>query len=244
MADLEPPDGSHDSEPGGGIGIGSFLNTAPRAIGSVTALIGAITGLLIALNKVGFLGGDGGGGATTTTETVGAGLFGEMTRPLGRVYFDGKIMYVKAALPNRPFLVLANLEKPLADVAMSARIKWLSGSRDYGVSLVCRYESNSSYYLLAVLSGGRYNIVRYRNGKPSSLTHGIQRSSAVTDDANDITARCVGDQPTRLTLEANGRTVGAVNDANGIEGGNVGIRAGSSESFVTVGFEDFVLKYL
>jgi hypothetical protein len=33
-------------------------------------------------------------------------------------------------------------------------------------------------------------------------------------------------------------------DPNGIESGNVGIRAGSSESFVTLRFEDFVLRYL
>jgi hypothetical protein len=33
-------------------------------------------------------------------------------------------------------------------------------------------------------------------------------------------------------------------DPDGIESGNVGIRAGSSESFVVFRFEDFVLRYL
>ena len=243
LADIEPPDGS-DSEPGGGFGISSFLSTAPRAIGSITAFIGAVTGLLIALNKVGILGGDGGGGATTTTAMPGTRLFGEMTRPMGRVYFDGKTMYVKAAIPRHPFIALANLEEPLQDVKMSARVRWVSGSHGYGVGLICRYQSNSNYYLLAVLTGGRYNIVKYSDGKLTSLTQGIQESSAVTDDANDITARCVGDQPTRLTLEANGVTIGMVDDDNAIENGNVGIRLGSNESFVTLGFDGFVLKYL
>ena len=243
MADLEPPDGSEDSEPGGGIGIGSFLNTAPRAIGSITALIGAITGLLIALNKVGILDGNDGGGGTTTTEMPGSGLFGPFTRPVGRVYFDGKTMYVKAAVPGRPLLVLANQEKPLQDVTMSAHVKWVSGASDYGLGLICRYESNRTYYLLAVLSGGRYNIARYRDGNLTSLT-GIQTSNTIKEGANDITARCVGDQPTGLTLQANGQTVAAVKDAEGIEGGNIGVRVGSSESFVTISFDDFVLKYL
>jgi hypothetical protein len=237
LADLEPPDGS-DSEPGGGFGIGSFLSTVPRAIGSITALIGAVTGLLIALNQVGFLDGDDGDDATTTTR-----VFSEITRPMGRLYFDGKTMYVKAAIPRHPFIALANLEEPLHDVKMTARVKWVSGSSDYGVGLICRYESNSNYYLLAVLTGGRYNIVKYDDGRLTSLTHGIQESSAITDDANDITALCVGDQPTTLTLMANGVTVGTVDDANALESGNVGIRLGTNESVVTLGFDDFVLKY-
>jgi hypothetical protein len=238
LADLEPPDG-HDSEPGGGFGIGSFLNTAPKAIGSITALIGAITGLLIALNKVGLLDGDDGGPKTTTTETP----FAAFTRPAGRVYFDGKTMYVKAAVPGRPLVVLANQEEPLQDVTISARVKWLSGASDYGLSLICRYESNRNYYLLGVLSKGRYNIARYRDGKLTSLT-GIRTSSAIEEGANNITARCVGDQPTALTLEANGQTVDSVKDAEGIEGGNIGVRVGSGESFVTLSFDNFVLKHL
>jgi hypothetical protein len=94
-----------------------------------------------------------------------------------------------------------------------------------------------------VLTGGRYNIVKYDDGRLTSLTHGIQESSAITDDANDITALCVGDQPTTLTLMANGVTVGTVDDANALESGNVGIRLGTNESVVTLGFDDFVLKY-
>jgi hypothetical protein len=243
LADIEPPDGSHDSEPGGGIGIGSFLSSAPRAIGSITALIGAVTGLLIALNKVGVLGGDKAGGGATTTETYGSGLFTPLTRTTGsRVYFDGKTMYVKAATPTRPLLVLANQDKPLEDVAMSFRVEQVGGASDYGMALICRYDSNRNYYFLSVLSGGRYNIARYRDGKLKSLAHGT--SSALTEGANDITAKCVGDQPTSLRLEANGRTVGTAKDADGLAGGNIGIRVGTNESFVTVRFEDFILRSL
>jgi hypothetical protein len=241
LDDLEPTDESPDSGAGGG--LGSFLNSTRNVVGAATGLILAISGLVVALNKVGIL--DRGGDDETTTETrPPAGLFGPITRPIGRVYFDGETMYVRAAQAGRPLLHLADQEKPLRDVSMSARVSWVSGARDYGMSFICRYDNSSNYYLLGVLSDGRYNIGRYRDGRLASLTGGIQHSTAIEEDANDITARCVGDDPTTLTLEINGRTVATKQDPDGIATGNVGIRAGSSESFVTFRFEDFVLRYL
>jgi hypothetical protein len=42
----------------------------------------------------------------------------------------------------------------------------------------------------------------------------------------------------------NGHTVGSVKDSTGLTAGIVGLRVGSGESFVTLRFQDFVLKYL
>jgi len=39
-------------------------------------------------------------------------------------------MYVKAAMPSRPLVHLANLEKALGDVSTSARVRWVSGGSD------------------------------------------------------------------------------------------------------------------
>jgi hypothetical protein len=226
-------------ESGTGGGLGAFLSSAPRVIGSITALIGAVTGLLIALNKVGWLDGD-----SPKPEDADS-VFGTLDRePIGRVYFDGKTMYFKDTTPNNPLVHLAKLDDPLHDVSMNARVRWFSGAKDYGVSFICRYQSPANYYVLAVLSGPRYNIVRYRNKKPISLTGGIKPTDALNDDANQITAKCVGDQPTILTLQANGQTIGTARDDDGIESGNIGVRVGSSESFVVLRFDDFVLKYL
>lgn len=221
-------------------GLGAFLSSAPRVIGSITALIGAVTGLLIALNKAGIIGGD-----DPVTEAADS-IFGPLEKPpLGRVYFDGKTMYVKASKPRNPFLHLATLEEPLGDVSMNARVGWLSGAKDYGVSFICRYESPANYYVLAVLSGPpRYNLIRYRDQKPISLTGGIKPTDAVNEDANQMTAKCVGDEPTILTLQANGQTIGTAKDADGIESGNIGVRVRSDESIVTIRFNDFVLKHL
>jgi hypothetical protein len=238
--DLEPPE-SPDSGSGGG--LGSFLNNTRNVIGAITGLIVAISGLLIALNRAGIL--DGGDDNETQTETRPTNaLFGPIKRPIGRVYFDDETMYVKAAQAGRPLLHLADQEKPLRDVSMSARVSWVSGASDYGMSFVCRYDNSRNYYLLAVLSDRRYNIARYRDGRIVSLTGGIQQSTNIDERSNDITARCVGEDPTTLSLEVNGRTVATKKDPDGIESGNVGIRAGSSESFVVFRFEDFVLRYL
>ena len=98
--------------------------------------------------------------------------------------------------------------------------------------------------MLAVLKGGDYNLVRYGNGKPISLIGGMKPTSALTEGTNMLTAKCVGDEPTILTLQANGQTIGTAKDDDGVESGNIGVRVGSSESFVTLRFDDFLLKYL
>ena len=236
MTDHEPP-----PEPDGdssGSWFTTFLSSTPRVIGSVTALIGAISGLLIALNRVGILGSDD----TTTTSKPAQSLFSRIDRPAGTVYFRGTTMYVTVAQPQTPLLLLANQRKQLQDVAMRTSVTWLSGASDYGYSLLCRYRNSRNYYLVGVLSGGRYNMARYRDGALTSLRHG--QSGYINDQKNDVTVRCVGDDPTTLSLEVNGHTVASFKDRTGLAGGNVGMRVGTRESFVTLRFQDFVLKYL
>lgn len=153
-------------------------------------------------------------------------------------------MYVKATTPNNPLVHLAKLDDPLHDVSMNARVGWFSGAKDYGVSFTCRYQSPANYYVLAVLSDPWSNIVRYRNRKPISLTGGIKPTDAVNKNANQITAKCVGDQPTILTLQANGQTIGTAKDDDGIESGNIGVRVGSSEILRGAFASMTSLKYL
>ena len=238
MTDPEPSPGP-DDDPSGSW-FSTFLSSTPRVIGSITALIGAISGLLIALNKVGVLG----DGDPPITSKPAQSLFSPMTRPIGRVYFEDTTMYVKAAQPRTPVLLLADQDKQLQNVSMSTNVTWMSGASDYGYSLLCRYRNSRNYYLVAVLSGGRYNMARYRDGALTSLTHGIQQSNFIEDAENDVTVKCVGGDPTTLSLEVNGHPIGSATDPTGLEGGNVGMRVGSGESTVTLRFEDFVLKYL
>ena len=48
---------------------------------------------------------------------------------------------------------------------------------------VQRYVYAGNYYLVSVLTGGRYHVVRYAKGKPRSLTSGIQTSGAGTAES-------------------------------------------------------------
>jgi len=82
MSDPEPPSGPDDDS---GSGLSSLLKSTPKVIGSITALIGAISGLLLALNKGGVIGGDGGEAAAKTTTTPAQSLLSPMKRPVGHV---------------------------------------------------------------------------------------------------------------------------------------------------------------
>jgi hypothetical protein len=252
MSEPEPGgDGRADRGGGNRSSLTAFLTSGPALIGAFAALITAITGLIIGLNEIGVIGGDNGettADTTTaeddTTTTGAAAYFKPMTSHLGRVYFDGATMLVTAKEPNRPLVWPADIEEPLRDVRMSVRARWVSGAPSYGAGLICRYENPNNYYLLAVFSGGGYNVVRYTGGKPRSLDRESPESSDDSDDEDDIEARCVGDDPTSLTLIVDGDEVATVQDQDGIESGIVGIRVGTDEARVTVGFDDFVLRSL
>lgn len=239
MPDIEPPEGSGDADSSGG--FASFFSTTPKVIGAISGLIVAVSGLLVALNKAGLLNGDTEPKPVTTTSEPKAGttLFSEFDRRNGRLYFQGSTMYVHTKQTRSPVVALSKQEAPL-DVGMSTRVEWKSGANDYGVSLICRRKNARNYYLLGVLpSKGGYNIARYREGRLASLAHGT--SPRVDDKVNDLKAHCLNDQPTILTLEVNGKIVARKSDPEGLEAGDVGIRVGSNESEVTVGFEDFEL---
>ncbi len=236
-----------DPGPGdAGGGGGSFWTSLPTILSAAALLIGAVTTAIVQLRGNG---GDdrqasGATGTTQTTSTPGLSQFVAMTRPGGRNYFEGDTMYVKASVPARPVLVLAEGDQPLQDVRMRAHTEWVSGAKDYGIGFVCRYANANSYYLLSVLSGGRYHIVRYRQGKPVSLTGGIQTNGLIEDGANDIDVKCIGSNPTLLTLLVDGKEIETVRDEDGIAEGSVGVRVGTSESVVTCSFRDFTLSSL
>jgi hypothetical protein len=238
-----PPDGGEGSETASsGHGVVSFLTSLRGLVSTFAALVIAVGGLITALNQVGVL--DGDGGAETETNQSGSDLFTAVTRPNGRVYFDGEVMYVRASIPGEPFLHLADGDERLADISMETRVEYVSGADDYAFGLVCRYRSAANYYLLSIFSGGRYHVVRYRDGRAVSLTGGIQEGAPIREGANEVYAKCVGGSPTTLTLSVNGQAVATVADRDGIESGIFGIRTGSGESFVTMKLDGFELRLL
>jgi hypothetical protein len=120
-------------------------------------------------------------------------------------------------------------------------VQRVSGAYDYGISFVCRYRNAANYYLLAFLSNGGHNIVRYRNGKPTFLSR-RQGTAEATEGPKKLAARCLGVEPTILSLSVDGRTLGRAEDRDDIPSGTAGIRLGSSESRVTCRFDDIVFR--
>jgi hypothetical protein len=244
VSDHEPPSGPEDSESTGA--LGSFLSSTPRVLGSVTALIGAISGLIIALEKAGVIGGDS---KTMTTQVTTGGndaesLFAPGPRGNGGVRFEDGTMYVTAKTPRHGVRVLADQESSLQDVELSARVKWESGADDWSFALVCRSQDSRNYYLLGVTSSGKYNIAKYRDGRLRPLT-GLRQSDAIDSRENRVRVRCAGYRPTTLTLAVNGETLASFPDGNDdLESGNVGLRVGSTEDVVTCSFNDFLLTPL
>lgn len=242
--DPEPPAGSDDSDsPTGGLsGFMGFMGSTPRVIGAITALIGALSGLLLALNKAGILGNGGPTSSTPGTTTV-AEPFG----PNGQGGGDGDVelkdgaLYVTANEPGHGVRVLADPESTSTSTTLTARARWVEGERDWSFALVCRFQGSRNFYLLGVIPiKHQYNIARYRDGRLTSLS-GLQRSDAIRGNDNRVTARCIGKQPTTLTLKVNGETLPSVRDPNGLEYGNVGIRVGSSVGVVTCAFSELEL---
>ena len=248
MADTEPPLGSDNSDSSGG--LSAFLNTTPKMISGVAALIGAVTGLVIALNKAGVLGSDNAASTVSTTQTggtttgSGTALFGAKTQGGGdgRVWVENGTLYINARERQHGVRVLADQENPPADVSLSSSVKWISGERDWSFSVLCRFQDSRNFYLLGVIPPKRlYNIAVYRAGRLRSLS-GLRPSDAIRKDENTVTATCTGSDPTVLSLKVNGETVKTVYVPNGLDGGNVGVRAGSAVGPVTTAFDDLDLE--
>jgi hypothetical protein len=244
---MDDPDAGPSSEPVGdggqaSHGIVSYLTSLRGIVSTVAALVIAIGGLITALNQAGLIGGDDDNGQTTTIDDER--LFAPVTRPNGRVYYDGDVLYVRASTPSRPLLHLAESDEAFGDISFGGLLEWVSGAKDYAFGFVCRYRNAANYYLLSVLSGGRYNIVRYRDGKPFSLTGGFEEDEPLEDESNRVYAKCVGHEPTTLSIDVNGRTVASAEDAEGIDTGIFGLRVGSGESFVVLKLEALELRHL
>jgi serine/threonine protein kinase len=188
--------------------------------------------------------------ATTGTATVdGSAAFSDPPNLFRAVERDGSnAMFSNAAYAffvnaaNQPLISVADREAP-ADVRITVDVTG-GGSSDFGASVLCRYQGSGDYYLLAIASDGRYNVVKYAGGEPGSLQGGFKTSSAVQPDGatNHVEATCQGSDPVDLTLVVNGTRVARITDSDSPHtGGTVGLRVGTTEPPVSIQFENFVM---
>lgn len=188
--------------------------------------------------------------APTTTTEPGAGfsdppsLFRPIDRDDASAVFRGDAYVFRLEEANRPLVSFASGAAP-QDVRVAIDVRGAGG--DYGAAVLCRGSGPGNYYLLAVASGQRYNVVKYRGGSPRSLVGGFQTSSVIEPGsaANRLEAECEGTGTVSLTLLVNGTRVASVADAdNPLSGGKVGLRAGTDSPPVRVRFQNFVMTSL
>ena len=187
---------------------------------------------------------------TATTATVDGSaafsdppsLFREVERDGSNASFNGSAYAFFVNEANQPLISVADREAP-ADVRVSADV--LAGtSSDYGASFLCRYQGSRDYYLLAIASGRRYNIVKYVDGDPQSLQGGFRTSNAVRTGSatNQVEATCEGSDAVDLTLVVNGTRIARVTDTDSpLTDGTVGLRVGTIEPPVRIQFQNFVM---
>lgn len=195
---------------------------------------------LVVVTQVDPLDDGGDDGDTVGTLPAAARYFEEFDGDRGRVWFDGGAMYVQAREEGRR---LVSFAQGVDANRFRVRATYVDGAAEHGFGLICRHEFAGRYYVLAVSSDSRYNILEYENGRPRSLVGGFQRSGTIDRRTNTVEARCEGEGPVTLTLLVNGTSVRPpVEDVETpILRGAIGLRVGAPEPPVTLRFDDFEL---
>jgi hypothetical protein len=143
------------------------------------------------------------------------------------------------------FLVLS-LTKPIwsvrskvyNDVRVEVDAAQTAGPRDGYYGLVCRYEDDGNYYLLAVSPDGNFGIGKVRYGELTFLTFTDQFAGLLSPLGNRLRADCVGNT---LSLYVNGTKVLETMDYD-LVSGQVGMVVGNRSAPGTdVKFDNFIV---
>ncbi|MFI7454949.1 serine/threonine-protein kinase [Nonomuraea sp. NPDC049714] len=127
-------------------------------------------------------------------------------------------------------------------VAVSAEVKQVTGSGEYGV--YCHAADDKSYYEFGLDTGGNARIRRIYDGAGGTLTQPVKVGEL--KGKVRIEAACEQTGPAvRLTMWVNGERVQQADDPNGIGNGEVGLFARTpkdSESVLKTTWDDFELR--
>lgn len=157
------------------------------------------------------------------------------------VYVQGGELYLEDR--GKGVAVYAPLSGKLYDdVAVSVEVRYVQGTTDNWMGVVCRQQDEENYYLLAISADGFYLIMRVENGTNTVLA-GPKMSDAINKGKtkNDITVRCQGNS---LSLQVNGNFVVARTDNVLGAPGQVGLFADAvaSGEMATIAFDNFELS--
>lgn len=119
----------------------------------------------------------------------------------------------------------------------------VGGSDDNDFGVICRYQDNNNLYQFVISSDGYVGIMKWVDGS----LHNIGADTLIEHPAvnmgnahNHISAECNGDT---LTLYVNGQQVSSVQDTSFLNGGDVGVFAGTYDDPGTdIHFDNFVVS--
>jgi hypothetical protein len=154
--------------------------------------------------------------------------------------YEGGFYRIYIDKPSLFYWSNPNLE--FTDVSLEVEASKSSGPDNNFFGLLCRYQDQYNFYMLAISSDGFYSIRKYQEGSFSYLgAEQWQFSEAIHQGktTNVIRADCIGDT---LTLYTNGIKLAEASD-NTFQVGDVGLTAASLEMAGTnILFDNFVAK--
>lgn len=124
-----------------------------------------------------------------------------------------------------------NADRNFDDVIITTQARQAGGPDDNAYGVICRYQSDSDFYVFLISGDGYYAIGKYQTGAPQIeyVTGEGQYlySDAINQGAatNEIKASCVGNV---LTLSVNGILLDSVTDPTFVRG-DIGLGASTFE---------------
>lgn len=120
-----------------------------------------------------------------------------------------------------------NADRNFDDVIITTQARQIGGPNDNAYGVICRYQSESDFYVFLISGDGYYAIGKYQTGT-NQIEYLTDDGQYIYSDvinqgeaANEIKASCVGNE---LTLTVNGILLDTVNDPTFVRG-DIGLGA-------------------
>lgn len=159
----------------------------------------------------------------------------EVNQSKYRVFEDNGQLYMEINPQGVTLYAFYDLVLNNPDVQVDTVAQKVAGPNTNNLSIICR-ASDAGWYEFSMTSGGYWFIWLYYNGKYSQLATGASRAINMKNQANQLTATCIG---SNLTFYINQVKLGAVTERTLRDGGWVGVSIFSEYPDLGVVFEWF-----
>jgi len=156
--------------------------------------------------------------------------------------YENGVYRIFVNMENQDFLGTPGLALQ-SDVRVEVDATKVAGPDDNDFGVLCRYQNNNNFYQFFVSSDGYVGILKLVDGSSQNISADqlIDHPAVNTGNSlNHIRADCVGDT---LTMYVNGQQVLTAQDTTFMNGGDVGVFAGTYDIPGTdIHFDNFIVK--